>query len=238
MITMNFIKKIFEGKSDGLVHLQFQKFSRGEFKNRAVVKVKSSGEKYTISTTSEFANEFVRALAERLGMGKTKVTGVVVSTSDLTGQLNFNGKKQFQGVKQYIIDDEMTGKDLTNLLNKFPKAFFALSFSVGEDSLKIKPKAPKSGKPGSKGEEAPNPDFCKLITKDKTIVESFVFEKQGFKEAIIVHTFVIDEIAVPESLKKSDDFAKVREESKRKGKIIREMSIDGQKMKSEKPFEA
>jgi len=186
MITMNFIKKIFEGKSDGLVHLQFQKFSRGEFKNRAVVKVKSSGEKYTISTTSEFANEFVRALAERLGMGKTKVTGVVVSTSDLTGQLNFNGKKQFQGVKQYIIDDEMTGKDLTNLLNKFPKAFFALSFSVGEDSLKIKPKAPKSGKPGSKGEEAPNPDFCKLITKDNITTYDFLFFIFSYKHCMLI----------------------------------------------------
>lgn len=235
---MNFIKKIFEGKSDGLVHLQFQKFSRGEFKNRAVVKAKSSGGKYTIFTTSEFANEFVRELAEKLGVGKTKVTGVVVSTSDLTGQLNFKGKKQFQGVKQYIMDDEMAGKDLTNLLNKFPKAFFALSFSVGEDILKIKPKAPKSGKPGTKGEEAPNPDFCKLITKDRAMMESFVFEKKDFKEAIINHTFVIEEIVVPESLKKEGDFAKIREESKRKGKILREIEIDGEKTRSERAFEA
>jgi len=39
-----FIKKIFDGKNDEFVHLQFQKFSRGEFTDRAMVKVKESGE--------------------------------------------------------------------------------------------------------------------------------------------------------------------------------------------------
>jgi hypothetical protein len=235
---MNFIKKIFDGKGDPLVHLQFQKFSRGEFTDRAVIKVKNSAGKYTISTTSEFANDFVRDMAEKLGSGKTQVSGAIVSTSDLTGMLDFKGKKQFQGVKQYLIDEEISGKEIISLLDKFPKAFFGLSFSVNEDVLKIKAKAPKSGKPGSKGEEAPNPDFCKLVTKDKAIAQSFVFEKTDFKEATATHTFVINEIVIPENLKKSEDFAKIREESKRKGKIIREAEIDGQKIRTEKPFEA
>lgn len=235
---MNFIKKIFDGKNDSLVHLQFQKFSRGEFQNRAVVKIKASGGKYTISTTAEFANELVRDLAEKLGNDKTNITGVVVSTSDLTGQLNFKAKKQFQGVKQYILDGEMSGKEIITLLDKFQKAFFALSFEVGEEKLKVKAKAPKSGKPGSKGEEAPNPDFCRFVTKDVDAVKNFVFEKPDFKDVIISHTFVINEIVVPASLKGSEDFARIREESKRKGKIIREIEIDGKKMKSEKAFEA
>ncbi|MBI2045007.1 hypothetical protein HYT23_03040 [Candidatus Pacearchaeota archaeon] len=234
---MNFIKKIWDEKSDELAHLQFQKFSRGEFTNRAGIKVKSSGGRYTIYTTAEFANEFVRTMAEKL-QGNTQVTGAIISTADLTGQLDFKDKKQFQGVKQYIIDGGMSGKDILDLLNKFPKAFFALSFSVGENVLKIKAKAPKSGKPGGKREEAPVPDFCKLITTDKEIAKSFVFEKPEFKEANINHTFVIKEIVVPESLKKSDDFAKIREESKRSGKIMRVANIDGVEMKSEKEFEA
>ncbi len=234
---MNFIKKIWEGKSDELVHLQFQKFSRGEFTNRACVKVKASAGKYNIYTTAEFANELVRMMAEKL-QSATKVTGAIISTADLAGQLDFKGKKQFQGVKQYLIDNEMAGKDILTLLNKFPKAFFALSFSVGDNVLKIKAKAPKSGKPGGKGEEAPVPDFCKLVTNDREIVKSFVFDKPEFKEANINHTFVIKEIVVPESLKKSDDFAKIREESKRKGVIVRKANIDGVEVKSEKPFEA
>jgi hypothetical protein len=235
---MNFIKKIFEGKIDDSVHLHFQKFSKGEFKNRALINAKNSGKKYTISTTAEFANDLVRTIAKKLGGEKGKITGAIISTSDLTGELDFKDKKQFQGVKKYIIDKEMSGEEITALLEKFPKAFFALSFNAGEHILKIKAKAPKSGKPGKKGEEKLKPDFCKLVTTDSEIGKDFVFEKPDFKQAEINHTFLIEEIIVPEELKSSDDFARIREESKRKGKIIREAIIDSQKIKTEKEFVA
>ncbi len=237
---MNFIKKIFEGKIDNSIHSQFQKFSKGEFKNRALVTVKHTGNKYTINTSSEFANDLVRTISDKLGKDKAKVTGAVISTNDLTGELDFIDKKQFQGVKRYIIDKEMSGEEIVNLLEKFPKAFFALSFNVShnETRLKIKAKAPKSGKPGQKGEKKPKPDFCKLTTTDAEIGKNFVFEKPNFKLAEINHTFFIDDIVIPEELKDSKDFAKIREESKRKGKIIREAVIDGEKVKTEKDFSA
>jgi hypothetical protein len=234
---MNFIKKVFNENIDERTHLQFQKFSKGEFENRALMRIKYSGGKYTIYTSAEFANEFVRDMAERLGNNKTQITGAIVSTSDLTGELEFKNKKQFQGVKRYLIDTEMSGDEIIVFLDKLPKAFFALSFNVGEDKLKIKPKAPKSGKPGKKGEK-PKPDFCKLITKNKEIVKSFVFEKSEFKEANINHTFLIDEIIIPDELKQEKDFAKIREMAKKKGKIIRIADIDGQIIKSEKEFAA
>ena len=231
---MNFIKKIFEKKIDEDVHLQFQRFSKGEFKNRALIEVKKSKDKYTIKTSPEFANGFVKELAEKLGEDKTKVTGAIVSTSDLTGKLNFKEKKQFQGVKRYLIEDEMSGSEILELLKKFPKSFFGLSFSVGENILKIKPKAPKSGKPG-KGDKKPKPDFCKLITTDAELGKSFVFEKSDFKKAEIAHDFIIEEIIFPEGEK---DYAKIRELAKRKGKIIRKAVIDSEEVNSEKEFEA
>ncbi len=234
---MNFIKKIFDGKTDESVHLQFQKFSRGEFKDRAIVKVKKVGSKYTISTTAEFGNEFVRTLAEKLGSNKTKVTGSIIGTNDLKGELNFKTIKQFQGVKNYSIEQEMSGNEIINLLDKFPKNFFPLSFSVGDNTLKIKPKAPKSGKPKNK-DEAPNPDFCKLVTTDEHIGKSFVWEKANFKDALIAHDFIIESIVVPDSLKSEKDFAVVREKSLRKGKIVRRATIDGEQIKEEKEFEA
>ena len=234
---MNFIKKIFDENIDERTHLQFQKFSKGEFKYRAGVRVKYSGGKYTIYTSAEFTNEFVRDIAERLGDNKTQITGAIISTLDLTGELEFKDKKQFQGVKKYILDTEMSGDEIVALLDKLPKAFFALTFNSGEDKLKIKPKAPKSGKPGKKGEK-PKPDFCKLITKDKEIVNSFVFEVSDFKEANISHTFIIEEIIIPDDLKQEEDFAKVREMAKRKGKIAREAVIDGKKFICAKEFVA
>ena len=102
---MNFIKKIFENDVDEKVHVQFQKFSKGEFRNKAVIKAKRTKEKYTINTTYEFANEIVKIVAEKLADSRTKVTGVIISTQDLSGELEFKNKKQFQG---------LNGKPLTN----------------------------------------------------------------------------------------------------------------------------
>ncbi len=233
---MNFIKKIFEGEIDDSVHSQFQKFSKGEFRDRALIKAKFSARKYTIKTSAEFANGMVRVLSEKLGEEKTRVTGAIVSTSDLKEELEFREVKQFQGVKRYLIDSEMSGREIIELLDKFPKSFFALSFSAGDSSVKIKPKAPKSGKPKSEKKDAKfNPNFCKLITKDFELGKSFVFEKENFKLAEISHDFIIEEIIFPEDEK---DYSKIRELAKRKGKIIREGMIDGEEMRREKEFEA
>ncbi len=231
---MNFIKRVFDKKINEETHLQFQKFSKGEFINRALIEAKNSNGKYTIKTSYEFANELIRELAEKIIDEKTKVIGAIVSTSDLTGKVNFKDKKQFQGVKTYIIEGEMTGREIIKLLDEFPKAFFGFTFDAKENSLKIKAKSPKSGKPG-KGDEAPKAEFCNLKTTDKRIVESFVFEKPDFKTAQIKHKFMIDSLILPKDEK---DYAKIREMAIRKGKIIREAEIDGQKKITEFELEA
>lgn len=231
---MNFIKKIFDNKVDEEVHLQFQKFSKGEFRQRACIQTKNSADKYTIFAGPEFANGLVRNIAEKLGNARTNITGVVVSTSDLTGQLDFKSKKQFMGIKQYGIEKEMSGNEIIVLLNKLPKAFFALSFKGGDSELKIKPKAPKSAKPSTKEDDTIKVNFCKLITTDKKLALEFVFEGE-FKRANIKHTFLINDIVQPQGEK---DFAKIREMAKRKGKIVRETDIDGKKSRVEKDFSA
>jgi len=230
---MNFIKKIFDNVIDEKVHLQFQKFSKGEFRNRALIEAKKTGKGYSIKTSAEFANDLVRIVAEKLGKENVRVTGAIVSTQDLTGELDFKDKKQFQGVKRYLIDKEMTGTEIINFLEKFPKNFFALTFEVGDMKLKIKPKAPKSGKPGKEKDGGPKADFCVLKTSDKNIASSFVFEKPDFKEARINHTFFVEKIIMPEGEK---DFAKIREMAKRSGKIFRKAIIDGQEIETEKKF--
>ena len=120
---MNFIKKIFDKSMDESVHLQFQKFSKGEFKNRAVIKAKNSSGKYSIYTTAEFANELVRIVAEKLRDQKVKVLGAIITTIDLKKEINFKEIKQFQGVKKYVIEYDMNGKEILELLNKFPNTF-------------------------------------------------------------------------------------------------------------------
>lgn len=236
---MNFIKKVQDKNFDESVHLQFQKFSKGEFRNRALIEAKNSNGNYTIKTSAEFANGLVKELAEKLGSNRTKVTGGIITTINLKEIPKYHNLftqvkvKNFQGVKNYQIDLELSGKEIVEMIDASPKAFFALSFSAGENVLKIKPKAPKSGKPGGKGEEAPKVDFCVLKTRDKKLVESFIFENSEFKSARIAHDFLIDRIEVPEELKKSEDFALIREKSRRIGRILRRAEIDGQKSEKE-----
>ena len=237
----SFIKKIFDGKSENdiLIHNQFQKFSRGEFKNRAMMNFSRSKERYSIITSSEFANELVRAAAEKIGGSRVKVTGGIITTADLTGKLEFSGKKQFMGVKQYVIDKEMTGNEILEICDKFPLAFTALSFIAHDGTeLKIKPKAPKSAKPSTKGgDEAPKVDFCKLYTRDKNLARAFVFDKEidldNVKKAEISNIFVIEDIILPKGEK---DFARMRELAKRKGKVLRTIKIDGREIKKEADF--
>lgn len=237
---MNFIKKIADKIFDEDVQFQFQKFSRGEFRDRAQIKAKNSKGRYTISTTYEFSNELVKDVAEKIKDKKVNVKGIIVTTSDLKGKLNFNSVSQFQGVKKYSTDREMTGNEILKTLKEFPRAFFALSFktSDNETELKIKPKMPKSGKPSAGGEDKPKPNFCKLITNDEELGKSFVFERPDFKEADINHYFLINDIVIPENLKKEKDFAKIRGLAKRKGKIIRIAKIDGKEIRTEMQFEA
>ena len=123
---MNFIKKLFDGEGDAFAHLQFQKFSKGEFRDRAVIKAKKSKNKHTINTSAEFANELVQAVAKKVGEARVQVTGAIVSTSDLTGEFEFTGKKQFQGVKRYLIDSEMSGHEILNLQEKYNDYSFLL----------------------------------------------------------------------------------------------------------------
>ena len=238
----SFIKKIFQGKeSDELIHSQFTKFSKGEFSNRAMIRARNTKGKYTISTTAEYAKELIINLAEKLGDKSTKVTGAIISALDLEG-FEYDERKMAMGVRKYMIyDKEMTGNEILNICNKIEKAFFALSFNVDEDtSLVIKPKSPKSAK-GAGSNKNPNKkakiDFCKLKTNDEALVNSLIFddEAQDFKKIEIKHDIIIKDIIMPEG---ETDFAKIREMAKRKGKIIRNLDINGVEKVKEAEFEA
>jgi len=232
----SFIKKIFEKNIDEMVHLQFQKFSKGEFKNKALVKGVRTGKGFSITTSYEYANELVKGVAEKLGEDeKVQVTGAIVSTRDLSGEIEFKDKKQFQGVKRYILDTEMSKEEIINLCDNFPHSFLAISFSAGDTQLKIKAKAPKSSKAKNKTNERPKPDFCRLKTKDWGLVKGLLFDVSNFKRVEISHDFVITGLDIP---KNEPNPAKMRENTIRKGKIIRRINIDGSEMIEEIEFEA
>lgn len=236
----SFIKKIFEGKEDdGLIHSQFIKFSKGEFPNKAMIRAKNSSGKYTIATTAEYAKEIIIYLAEKLGDSSAMVTGAIISALDLEG-FDYKERKMAMGVRKYMIEKEMTGNEILKLC-EIEKAFIALSFSTNDTSIVIKPKSPKSAKgAGSKknSNKKAKINFIKIKTNDKNLVDSLIFddEAKNFKKIEIKHDFQITEIVIPET--EEEDFAKIRELAKRKGKIIRNLDINGKEVVKEAEFEA
>ena len=235
-----YINKIFDNEVDDLAHLQFIKYSRGRFKYKAMVAVKAQAKGiFKVGTTAEYGNELVRYLAEKLGDEGAHVSGVIMTTQNLDGEFEYDEKKNALGVKKYILDRDMTGSKIVELLDKFPKCFFGLSFKVGNTDLKVKPKSPKSPKPGNKPDSEIKIDFCKLKTDDVALVKGLLFDVDDFKEVRISHTLMIDEIVVSDELKAEakDDFKLIKEKAKRKGKIVRELTVDGVEKKVEKEFE-
>ena len=143
---------------------------------------------------------------------------------------------QFQGVKKYVINTEVNPKEVLVLMDKYPKVFFALTFSEGDLNVKIKAKPPKSGKPSNKDDEDKKIDFCTVKTTDKSLLESLFWDVGlDWNSIVISHELIIDEIVYPKDMATMKP-AEVREHSKRKGKIIRHIKIDGKEKTSERNF--
>ena len=230
-----FINKLCSGRSDHFTHLQFEKYSRGLFADKAIAIGKNSKGNYSFVTTSEYSGEFVRACAEELGGAKTKVDGVIISTKALPENIKHGGISQFMGVKKYAISGEYSGHEIISMCDSVPRAFVALSFSTPKSELKIKPKAPKSAKPSSGSEDGPKVDFCKLKTTNPEFARALFFDVTEFKTAQARHDLDIKDIEVPKDEK---DPIKMRERAIRKGIIVRKLTVDGNESKKEYNFSA
>jgi len=232
------IKKIFDGNFDDEVHDHFIKFSRGDFKDKYLVNAKKQANKWAIKTGPEFANFFVSSGLSNCS-GPIKVSGIISTTLDLSGDIKFEIEKigNFQGVKKYVINTEVNPEEITSLVEKYPRAFFALSFSNSDMDIKIKAKPPKSGKPG-KGDEEVKADFCTIKTNKEEVVREFFFDVGiDWKEIAIKHDILIDGIVYPKDMAGLKP-AEIREQSKRKGKIVRRIVVDGRERVEEASFVA
>jgi len=221
------MKKIFEGNFDEEVHSDFLKFGRGEYKNRYLLEGKKQKSGWAIKTGSEYVNFLVRKCLGK-AQGHLFVSGVIISTMDLTSEMSFQIKKKsnFQGVRKFQVEAEINPEEILSLMNKYPRVFFALSFKGDGFELKVKAKAPKSGKPGKESEEGPKADFCSIKTDDREIVEELFFDFPDFNEISVDHLIKIEEIVYPKNMKDLRP-EEIREQSKRKGKIIRKLCVDG-----------
>jgi hypothetical protein len=230
------VKNIFQEIKDDSNHDEFVKFSRGEFKNRYLINSKKQANKYAIKTSYEFANFLVKSCLKHVD-DSVKITGLIATTLDLKDVIDFDISKisQFQGVKKYIINTTAKRDSIISLIDKYPRAFFAISFKGNDFDLKIKNKSPQSGKPKG-GEDEPKVDFCTLKTDDKKILDEFFFDTGvDFKEIKINHTILVKNIIYPKDINGLKP-AEIREQSKREGIITRNINIDGKIIKKDIHF--
>jgi len=230
------IKKIFEGEFDDQVHNQFLKFSRGEFKNKYLINGKKQATKWAVKTGAEFANNFVYNALKNIE-GEVHVKGIIISTIDLRDEIKFDIAKvgNFQGIRKNQIDTTVNPQEILDLMEKYPKVFFALSFKTDDIDLKIKAKAPKDAKAG-KGDEDIKADFCTIKTSNPEVIRPLFFDcGLNFKEISINHTLNITGIVYPEDMESLKP-AEVREKAKREGILTRKIILDGRETVTEAKF--
>ena len=186
------IKQIFDGKVKDSSHIEFVKYGKGTFANKYLVDCKKQKDKWAIKTSAEFANFLVRRCLEKAS-GEIQMKGAIIATFKVADEAGFPIEriKQFMGVKQALVNTSIPVKKIIELMDKYPKAFFALSFTAGDCVLKIKAKAPKSAKPSAKGTKKAVADFCSLKTSDKSIADDLLFGVGDFNLVSINHTLMI-----------------------------------------------
>ncbi len=225
----SFIKKIFEKKPDQEVHDQFVRFSKGEFKNRACINLHIT-KQIKVSSTFEYANEFVNLIVEL--NPNVKFSGIILSKEQL--DIPAEIKKKI-GLYQHLVNDI----DSEQIKKIKDKVYFMLLNTNSEDiEFKSKKKLPK---PGKSGEKKIDDKFCVMKTDLKywpKIHDSLFFDlPENIKKAKIKHNYQINEIILPDI--KEKDFAKMRKMAKRKGKLIRKITVGKeQEIKKEVEFEA
>jgi hypothetical protein len=232
------MKKIFDQNFDEEVHSDFLKYGKGDYKNKYLLEGKRQATKWAVKTGPEFANFLVKKSLEKCS-DEIQVKGVIVSTIDLREEISFEIVKvgNFQGIRKTQINTVVKVQEIKDLMEKYPRVFFALSFKGDDFDLKIKAKAPKSSKPGKDSEEGPRAEFCTLKTKDKSLVDELFFGHSDFKEIRVSHRINITDIVYPDNLDSLKP-AEVREQSKRKGVITRTAVVDGKEVISEAKFVA
>jgi hypothetical protein len=216
-----FIKKIFLGKSDEQVHRQFVRFGKGIYPGRAAFSLRKS-DKIKLGGSFELGNDFVNFCAE---FGCV-FSGIIVSKNELPG---LKGRRK-SGLWEYNVENLSSEK-----INDISNSVYTMLLDAQGPGilLKMKKKLPK---PGKSGNSKIDDKFCQLELDLKywpKLAEFFMLPE--CKKASIKHEYQITDIVIPEGEK---DFSKIRELARRKGRVIRKISVDGKEAEEVKEFEA
>jgi len=220
---MHYVKEFFSGEVPEWVHERFIRYGRGSFAGPKIT-VKS-GKNIRVSASIDYANILGELIAKNAG-DEVSASGMVFAKRDIEPTLKdfftVGKSKSSKGLRSCEVTGEVSGDELAGLCSMLPDTFILLDLKSGKQKLKFKKK--KLPKPGSKLKDS----FCVATLAAGALDElrdELLFGVEGdFEEAVVSHELVIEELVKPDGV---TDSARLRVESKRKGRIKRTLTVDG-----------
>lgn len=216
-----------EGAAGEDIHPLFIRYGRGSYLGPvATVDVKKSL-KYKASV--EYCGAF--GLAACSAGGDISAKGAIFATVDFRDKLKelmveFKDKsKPKKNLFVAELDATLPADVLRQVYEAVPSGNVLLNLLGPEVKVKCKKKPPKPGKEKElEFTSGTIPLACIDIVKEEVF-----FDAGDFKQAKVENTFVIDELVIPDGLSP----AEARLKAKRKGKMVRVVSVDGAEKKTE-----
>ncbi len=224
---MNYVKKIFENKTDEAVHQRLVRYGKGEYEGSSMAIAK--GKNLKIKASFDFSNDIFEIISENIKK-EAEIKGSITAGRDFEKEISFEiiDYKKKKGAFTAEIDATLKPEQMKEIYEKFKNNFILLNVKSEEFSLAVGKNLPK---PGGKIKE----NFCKAVLPVQ-LLDELIWETKDFRKALIKHIFVINELVVPKEYE--DDYTKARIMAKRKGKIRRIIEIDGKIIEKEAWFEA
>jgi hypothetical protein len=223
---MNYVKKIFENKTDETVHQRLVRYGKGEYES-SIMEIKNS-KNIKIKGTFDWCNDLFATIAQNI-KEDAQVQGSIIAPRNFENELSFGltSYKKKKGANAGEIETTLKPEQMREIYDKFKNNFILLNVESNNFSLKVGKKLPK---PGGKIKEG----FCKA-TMPKELLNEFLWEMKEFKDARITHTFIINDLIVPKE--NENDYVMARITAKRKGILKRVIEFDGKKIEKEAEFE-
>jgi hypothetical protein len=253
---MNWVSKIIEGKPDEFVHAKLVKYGMGSYPGPRI-NLTISKSKIGFKADLDLEKIFLKGYLSTAPKGSHKVSGLIESYTDrqdefatLRMPLSWKTAKK-KGATTYKakLKEVAPIEDISEIVEKDgPTIFFLLSMSPrdGSKPWKIKtktsyPKAPKGGEDSGKekaptfvvGAYANTPESLEYIMNE-TLSDFRDSTNDKTKKVNIRHEIIIEDIEIPEN--PSLSFSEKRKLAKKRGKLIRKATIDGQEYQKEYTF--
>ncbi|MBL7101066.1 MAG: hypothetical protein ISS23_03875 [Nanoarchaeota archaeon] len=225
---MNFIKKIVEGDVDEAVHNKLARYGKGDYE-RGLMLIKKGKKNIRIKASHDWANDLFGLIAENIKKD-AEVKGKILAFRDFKSEIGLELKSFSKWGKLFTVELDLilTPEQMKLIYEKFNGDFLLLNVKSDDLKLSVKNSIPK---PGGKVKD----NFCSA-TLPLSVLDEFAFDfDNDFSEAKIVNKFVITELIVPKEYEK--DFAKARIMAKRKGKLVRLITVDGKNVEKEYSME-